>query len=139
MPWADALFAIDNEWWKRYRDDVIYRFSGKRYSSNNCSQVEKVRLETYGNSGAAAISLAAKIGAKRILLLGYDCKYADDGKRHWHGDHPAGLGNAKNIGNWIERFGQLAKDLRNIEIINVSRETVLTCFPRQTLEQALCR
>lgn len=137
-PWADAIFAIDNEWWKKYIGDVIYQFSGRRFSSNNCAQVQKIKIETYGNSGAAAISLAAKIKAKKIVLLGYDCKYSETGKRHWHGDHPAGLGNARNISNWFERFNQLAKDFPNTEIINASRDTALECFKRQLLDEALC-
>ncbi|WP_339521741.1 hypothetical protein [Pseudomonas sp. EA_35y_Pfl2_R111] len=90
----------------------------------------------YGNSGAGAVALAIARGAKRVLLLGYDMQYTG-GRRHWHGDHPAKLGNAGAITDWPAQFEQLRKDHPSIEIINCTRETALTCFPRMPLEQAL--
>lgn len=91
----------------------------------------------HGNSGAGAVALAIARSAQRVLLLGYDMQYTG-GRRHWHGDHPAKLGNAGAIANWPEQFEQLRKDHPSIEIINCSRETALSCFPRMPLEQALC-
>jgi hypothetical protein len=36
------------------------------------------------NSGAAAVSVAANMGCKRIVLLGFDMEQVE-GERHWHG------------------------------------------------------
>lgn len=83
------------------------------------------------------MSLAAHWGAKRIILLGYDCKYADDGKRHWHGDHPKGLGNAVSMPKWMGQFKEIADHLRGVMIVNASRDTALRFWPRQSLGEAL--
>jgi hypothetical protein len=71
-------------------------------------------------------------------LLGLDCQYTG-GKRHWHGDHPPGLGNAKSLKKWPTGFKRLASHCKGqgVEVINASRETALDCFERQPLEAVL--
>lgn len=142
-PWADALFAMDRAWWDKHLTEVNATFRGQRFSNNPLSsryhvhKLNNATFKTYGNSGAAAINLAAHLGAKRIILLGYDCQKTG-GKTHWHGDHPHGLGNAGMIDRWAGRFAELARDLGGVAVFNATRETALTCFPRVTLEDALC-
>lgn len=89
-------------------------------------------------SGAAAISLAAHRGASTVILLGYDCQYTD-GKRHWHGDHPRGLGNAGSVAKWVRGFEELASAMEKagVRVLNASRETALTCWERVGLDDAL--
>jgi hypothetical protein len=141
-PWADAMFAMDRQWWDTHIREVQETFAGARYSNNpltqrhNVTRLPNSTFKTYGNSGAAAVNVAAEGGARRIILLGYDCQKTD-GKAHWHGDHPSNLGNAGQIHRWAERFRELAADLRHLTIINASRATALTCFPRMDLEDAL--
>nr|WP_288093342.1 hypothetical protein [Thauera sp.] len=98
------------------------------------------RIKHYNNSGAAAISLAAERGAQRILLLGYDCQRTN-GQAHWHGDHPRGLGNAGSMDKWAGSFAELAENMRKrgVEVINCSRATALTVFPRSDLESELAK
>lgn len=133
---------MDRQWWDVHLAEVNRVFTGARYSINQLAQRYQVtrlppaEFNTYGNSGAACISLAAGAGAKRIILLGYDCQKTG-GKAHWHGDHPPSLGNAGQIGRWQSRFEELASHLYNVEIINCSRATALTCWPRMDLETAL--
>src|SRR5690606_3786458 len=119
-------------------------FRGERVSLGSRPGVRKVRTaynRNQGqNSGAGAIALAAAWGARRIILLGYDCQYAA-GKRHWHGDHPKGTaGNAspQSVAKWPAQFRDLLPHVRGIEIINATRQTALTVFARATLEDALC-
>jgi len=129
---------MDRAWWKTYLNDVRLKFRGERLSSaRSINGVETVRFYQGGNSGAGAMSLAEHFGARRIILLGYDCGYAGDGKRHWHGDHPEGLGNAVSMPKWAAQFADMAGHLGNCEIINASRRTALTLWPRQDLETAL--
>ena len=80
--------------------------------------------------------MAAQAGAARVILLGFDCQHSG-GVSHWHGDHPNHLGNAGLTTQWLDRFAKLAEDFKHIEIINASRETALTCFPRARLEDLL--
>jgi len=136
-PWADALYAGDVEWWRRYLDEVARTFDGRNYTVSPVKGPERLVLYHGGNSGIGAISLAQRFGARRIVLLGYDCKYGVDGKRHWHGDHPPGLGNAVSVTKWPEQFREAAQRWRGIEIVNASRDTALTVWPRAPLEEAL--
>ena len=133
---------MDRDWWQLHHDEVARTFLGARYSNNPLSsafQVVKLPqadFKTYGNSGAAAITLAVQGGAARVILLGYDVQKTD-GKAHWHGDHPPQLGNAGQIQRWHGRFAEQAADFGHVQIINCSRQTALTCWPRMDLEDAL--
>ena len=94
-------------------------------------------FKAFGNSGAGAIAMAAKAGATRVILLGYDCQRTG-GKAHWHGDHPPMLGNAGSMPKWPDQFKRLAASIEGVEVINCSRETALRAFVRMPLEDALC-
>lgn len=139
-PWADALFAIDRDWWKTYINEINATFLGQRFSKNKQHPSYNVthlpEFESYANSGAGCISMAAQAGAASIILLGFDCQHSG-GISHWHGDHPNHLGNAGLTHQWLDKFAQLADDFKHIEIINASRETAITCFPRARLEDLL--
>ena len=128
---------MDAKWWNTYREEVK-TFRGERFScsvaSNGVIRMAKPFMH-FGNSGAAAVSLAYIFAAKRIVLLGYDCQRTG-GQSHWHGDHPKGLGNAGGIPNWPRQFGRVAEYVR-VPVINCSRATALTCFPRGELEKEL--
>ena len=142
--WADALFFYDFKWWKRYEQDVAANFAGHRVTISSASGSSVTRLQSphfngFGNSGAGAISLAVLAEARRVILLGLDCKYGKGGKRHHFGNHPPGLGNALSLKKWPNSFKRLAGHAKNkgVEVINASRDTALTCFPRVSLEEAL--
>ena len=131
---------MDAKWWKEHIDEVHRDFLGAPYSSNDfhgrLGLVPKP-FKAFGNSGAGAIAMAAKAGATRVILLGYDCQRTG-GKAHWHGDHPPMLGNAGSMPKWPDQFKRLAASLEGVEVVNCSRETALTVFPRAPLESALC-
>lgn len=132
---------MDKKWWDVHIDEVRRHFRGELNTVQwKChGAVTLPKLKPPSNSGAGAVALAAHYGAKRIILLGYDCQHTG-GKRHWHGDHPAGTaGNAamKTVQKWPAQFQELLPRLRGVEVINCSRETALTVFPRANLEDAL--
>lgn len=131
---------MDNAWWEMYASCVSKEFKGERFSNNKQNSRYNVTLinnfKAYGNSGAASIALAVKAGAKKIILLGYDCKKTN-GEAHWHGNHPVGLGNAKAIDKWHLKFAELAKDFKDVEIINATRDTALTMFKTAILDDIL--
>lgn len=93
------------------------------------------------NSGFQALNLAVHLGARRIVLLGYDMQRTG-GLSHWHGDHGRGLNNPSehNFARWRRQFEEAAPTLAaaGIEVVNCSRATALTCFPRMDLHAALC-
>lgn len=92
-----------------------------------------------GNSGFQAVSLALHFGAARVILLGFDMQFTG-GKTHWHGDHRSSrLGNPvqKRLVFWLQRFEEMAKQA-TVPIVNATRQSALTCFPRVDLTEALC-
>ena len=95
-------------------------------------------IHTGSNSGYQAINLAYHFGAKKVILLGYDMQHTD-GKLHWHGSDPSGMGNPTGIKGWVKNFGPLAEDLKalGVDVVNCTRETALECFRRSTLEAEL--
>jgi hypothetical protein len=97
---------------------------------------DPAKIRTGGNSGYAAIHLAASMGAKRILLLGLDMNGG-----HWHGPHPHGLNNprAYTFNRWMRNFRTLAPALkaRGIEVVNCSPGSALECFPKAALDTCL--
>lgn len=144
-PWADALFAFDLNWWKRYHEEVAANFHGRRFAGSLVAGNYGAEVLTgqpwftgYRNSGASAVSIAISSGADRIVMLGYDLSL-DNGKTHWHGDHPSGMGNAGSISDWPRHFSLLAKQARRAgaKVVNASRRTALTVFERVNLEDVL--
>lgn len=135
-PWADAMYAMDKDWWDIYGDEVLKDFVGARYSHNPVKYAEHLRsFDHFGNSGASCISLALMGGAKKVILLGYDCQITN-GQAHWHGNHPKGLGNAGMIHKWHKKFAEIEEKFPNI-VVNATRETALTCFKRVKLEDEI--
>lgn len=95
-------------------------------------------MNTGGNSGYQVLNLLYFLGAKKIILLGYDMKMKGN-LSHWHGDHPNELNRFSNYKDWCQKFNQLAQDLKDegVKVINATRETALNCFDRLSLEEAL--
>lgn len=117
-------------------------FKGQVYSASGLAKRYGAGWYPRGqfmNSGACAISFAISLGAKRVYLLGYDCQKTG-GKAHWHDDYPK-LGNAESIGAWPDEFKKVAAfaHKQKVEVVNCSRETALTCFPRASLEDVTGR
>lgn len=144
-PDANFLFGFDFAWWQRYIDEVRASFKGELVSHHStaakfgCTPMDRdPEFRIFGNSGASAVAFAALLGARRVLLLGADCSVA--GGTHWHGDHPPELANARGAAVWPRHFASAAgfARWRRTEVINCSRKTALTCFPRATLEEVLC-
>ena len=155
-PWADVLYAADRQWWEIYDPQVELRFGGERWTHDNpfhgkpWERAKRIYVErgrglsrtsgkviSGGNSGYTAIGIAYEFGAKKIILLGFDMKYGPGGEVHWHGAHPQGLRQHPMFTGWLERFPQLAADLRRagVDVINCSRSTALDCFARAAPEE----
>lgn len=140
--WADALYAMDAAWWSFYGPEAFQSFTGEFWSHvrvERCYPTKGLLYpQGFGNSGSYAISLAIVAGASRVLLLGYDCKVNGE-KRHWHADHPKKMGNANSIGRWPYHFELIAKyaQSRNVKVVNCSRDTALSCFQKNSLEEEL--
>lgn len=90
------------------------------------------------NSGYQALNLAVLAGAQRILLLGYDMKFAPDGRQHWFGDHPR-LEHPARLTAHLHNFRRAAKHLARVgvDVINCSPDSALDCFRHEEIESVL--
>lgn len=145
-PWAWLLYAADCEWWSHPENRDAASFQGLKVSCQPIPGVLQLRnagtvgysddldcVHTLGNSGGQALQIAAKAGASRILLCGFDMHGG-----HWHGAHPYGLRDTaqETYAIWRSRFAEVAPMLseRGIDVVNVTPGSALTCFRRSTLE-----
>jgi hypothetical protein len=152
--WADVLYSSDQHWWAYYKG--VSGFAGRKYGIAPLSPLpawnvtvlantgdagierDPRGLRNNRNSGGAGINLAVHLGARRILLLGYDMGHTH-GKAHFFGEHPSRLRAESPFESFLAHFRMMVPHLRTlgVEVINCSRETALDCFPRQPLEAAL--
>lgn len=96
--------------------------------------LEPNALRTGQNGGYQAINLALLAGAAKVVLLGYDMKYAPDGRSHWHKGHPTAV-----PAIWYEQtYARHYKAFEgyHVPVVNCSKETVLK-LPRMSIEEAL--
>jgi hypothetical protein len=89
------------------------------------------------NSGYQAINVAVLLGARKILLLGYDMQRGEDGARHWHEDHKIPTPNF--YPKFLKHFPTMIEPLAaaGVEVWNCTRRTALDAFPKVSLEDAL--
>ena len=158
-PWADVLYACDARWWN-WHAKALSGFEGLRFGLHvpnatvlNGCQVTMLRnagprglsnspdAVCHGsNSGYQAVNVAVHLGASRIVLLGYDMQPSKDGRVHWFGQHAIPQATSRPpFEAFKAAFESLRKPLKDlgIEVINATRETALTTFPRVTIDEAL--
>lgn len=149
-PWAWRLYACDYKWWKVHQR-ATQAFHGERWTQdidaantwglNHVAGKHDVGLGRdclhFGdNSGYQAVNLAYLAGAKRVLLLGFDMM-PDGSKAHWFGSHEGILKDPTAYDRFNRAFEMMTPEKYGLEVINCSRRTALTCFPRMELADAL--
>lgn len=136
--WADVFYCGDYSFWHEPAARGSYE---KAWTTS-----ERAHLEfgvtwapgLYGpSSGHQALDLARHFGAKKILLLGFDCR-ADGERQHWHAPYQNAAGE-QAYPNWIIHFGLMAKRFQEqgVDVVNCTRTTALACFRREDLEREL--
>ena len=160
--WADYLYAADREWWRHYAAEVLATFRGECWTQDQpsardyglryiyarpraglCREPWVIHHGGYGvgNSGFQALNLAYHLGARRMILLGYDMRGAPrDGRMHHHPDHPKRVDKgAMPFAAWRANMPSIADPLRaeGIDVVNCSPISALTCFRRASLADAL--
>jgi len=162
-PLADILYACDYRWWEwnhwapefrgvrvalgwngpertwypgwNNRDLVIDKGIRLVKSTGELGlESEDTGVRTGRDSGYQAINLAVHLGAKRIVLIGYDMRPVD-GKNHWFGDHPHNVP-PPPFELMLPAYESLVDPLkeRGIEIFNCTRKSALEVFPMAPLE-----
>jgi hypothetical protein len=165
--WVDMLFFGDYNFFLQNTNDILLFEKNKvscHHKLNAHPTVKYVKRDARpkgistdsrtvcwnANSGAAAISIAANAGAKRIVLLGFDMTLVD-GNKHWHNLYQKKESakkrkiNKKNqtlqstFNRHLEGFEIIERDAkkRNIEILNCSDVSRITQFRKVTLKDLL--
>lgn len=140
VPSCQVIYAADVRWWNNHialLPEGPERWTCDSYASRTWGlhHFEPPYRGSY-NSGLRAMMFAVSLGAKNIILLGYDCSIRNG--THWHGDHvKSGNPTLPLLNVWQRDFQKLAEYLMGVNIFNCSRETALNCFPRYSLAQAL--
>ena len=82
-PWADILVSNDRKWWEFHQE--AFDFKGRKFCSQELRGVEQFRDHVHvgRNSGLMAMCIARFLGAKRLLLCGFDMHGS-----HFFGAHP---------------------------------------------------
>ena len=164
--WIDMMFFGDKGWWLVNRERLAEfpglkvschpKFNSNEFITERIKYLPRDKEHSKGisshpgkvswnlNSGAAAISVAANAGAKRIILLGFDMKLGEDNKQHWHalyGSAGRKVINPRRLPfhRHLRSFPEIAKDAkdRGIEILNACPDSKIECFRKVTVKEIL--
>lgn len=134
-PWADVLVSADAAWWRE--NPSALTFTQAKYGAmpefQKIEGVEKFPGSVSGtNSGLLACQVAVSLGAKKVLLLGFDMHGS-----HYFGAHPAPLKNTtpRRFETFKRQFEMYRPD--GVEIVNLTEGSGLRCYRKSTLEKEL--
>lgn len=168
VPDLELLYACNLNWWEEYYWR-INEHPCEKWTSNPIAPItfpevrhiyerwgmglcETPGLINHGHgSGYSLVGMAHEMGAKRIILLGYDLKYAPDydgqnrnigsTPRHYFDEYPPHLQHwpSKRVEGGVHvellELYQSVADQGLVEVINCSADTALECFPRMPIEE----
>ena len=165
-PDAALLYGCNHEWWDFYWNDVkdlpcdkwtTSTIAASKHGINWIAERMAPGLSLdpdvihHGHgSGYSLVSMAHRAGADRIVLLGYDLKYAvdydpanrDPGSvpRHFFGEYPEVMRHWPSVKvkngvhvELVELYRDIAKQ-NIVEMINCSPDSALDCFPVEAIE-----
>lgn len=133
-----AICATDRAWW-RARTEVM-SLPCRKFSVHEMDGIERVErndhIGTDSSSGVLGLWVAKLLGAKRILMLGFDNRGG-----HFFGPYVPPLKNTAphRFATFAHQFTHLRNrfKLDGIECINCTPGTALEAFPKLTLEEGL--
>ena len=161
-PDAALLHACNWQWWDRRWPEVkdlpcekwtTRKESAEKYGISYIAEVNRPGLSTdpkllhHGHSsGFQLVGQAYRAGADRIVLIGYDMKFAPDydgkskqigsGPRHFFGEYEPELQHWPSVrvqqGRHVELIALYESVAKQglVEIINCTPGSALNCFPR---------
>lgn len=134
-PWADALVSTDFAWWRRHPEAA--EFKGQKFSGmvdyQRVEGVERIPGENATNSGLLGIKVAAKLGATKVLLCGFDMRRPGE---HFFGRHE-GLRStsAARMEHFKTQFERYKPP--GVEVVNCTPGSALKAYRLGDLEEEL--
>lgn len=120
-----------------YKDDPEIMYL--TISGREGIELEKRTRIRFVCAGYAAINLAALLGARKIVLLGFDNRQVK-GRDNYHDLYPEEMrANPANYETWNSRYNTMRDDLKRnkIKVLNATPSTSLTAFPVAQIEDVL--
>jgi len=161
--WVDICFFADSLMWWLHKDALIKCQARKISLDKNKPGVNSIKEKAINveiwqwggchgintrprfccfnrSSGGAAINLAYHLGAKQILLAGYDMHGDSQGRnRNWYPEQYQ-KNSKKGYHNMLAAFDGIARDAHKLKlkIINVTPGSMITQFPFSSVEDFKC-
>lgn len=155
-PWADAVFFTDSGWFEKNRE-TLENFQGhiltlsrtaKREMNERVKRLEIENFEDFPppgtraikagrSSGHTAISVTVSMGAKTIILLGYDMRIVN-GRSHHHNAYGTQSPELYSH-DFIPKFAgwNAAAQRAGVTILNATPGSALAEFPIVDIEDIL--
>ena len=134
-PDCDIFHALDDSWWRDYGDQAMKSLTNSDVKVYTGAYGTRGTLVSFGAnprqpihlqhalSGHNLIELVWRESPTKIILIGYDGT-----GQHFHDDYDT-------YGD-ISSFNHLYNSLSDLPVINCSRHTAITAFPRMSLDNA---
>ena len=166
-PWVDIIWYGDKQWYnlqsprilsynglvltcsaeaQNVRRHPAVKYVGRSKPSGIESK-KRTHVAWNGCSGASAISVAYWLGAKKVILLGFDMQIDAKNKAaktHWHDEYPLRWDKKKSshvnpYPKFLLYWPQIMRDAKRLglEILNATPNSALNLFPKVTLESTL--
>lgn len=134
--------VVTNDW-THMRNNTDPKLCLTHRHPNRFVPEDPTTLGFFQNTGFMSISLALKMGCRKILLLGFDMK-AEGNQCNWH-EHHIRLMNAKpNVEVWSNFLAHektlknlLMRDYPDAWILNANPDSALSVFDKMTVEEAV--
>lgn len=147
--WISLWYAPDWAFWKHYRTQAEASRVLKVCADEEMRGIADLYLEVKkkdrwpapghalngGHAGFQALTAAISFGARRVVLLGYDCR-AKGALTNYFGSKCASLHKPSPYSDWPKHYDNL-KVPPGVEILNATTTTAITAFPLVSLEDAL--
>jgi hypothetical protein len=137
-PWCEVLVANDRSWWAARPE--AKELPCTKYSTRRIEGVEQIESNATitggSSSGVLALWVAMTLGAKRILMLGFDNKGT-----HFNGPYEGKLQNTQPVRFAVFecQFRELAVLLKKsgVDVVNCTPGTALKAFRTAPLDEGL--
>lgn len=153
--WCDAMYAMDSAWWKEFGLKLFRAgYKGQKYCLFSKDalhyQAKSLPHKHCTQTGMACLLTAKHLGARHIILLGYDASipYQSDAEAqdgHTVQTHHHNKYNGTRLGTcaeaaqlWPSQYVRLAPSIvSTTTVVNCSRSTKIEVFPKDLLENQL--
>lgn len=159
--WVDVLFFGDAKWYW-WNKECVDAYKGYKVSMNICwpgrdksiadqPDIWIIQRKHGGferrhgylsfnhSSGAAAINLAYRLGASRIILLGFDMQLVNSERNYK--EHVQMASRNKDsfpyMRQGMENLARAMKGIKGVEVLNANPESALTCFKKVNVEEVI--